>query len=192
MGQPEESDRRSPVTTSDSTMSEEGEVARPEAKPDSAESGVQAVVLEQYKLAAEMADRVSARRTTANSFFATIHTALLAVVGAVFVADVDTSGADSGQTAAAIGIGLVGLILAGAWFLLLRSYRDLNRAKFKVIQDLEKELPTAPFANEWKYLKDDPVKGWRERYAEQGSVERLVPFAFGALYIAAAIWVMAT
>jgi hypothetical protein len=36
--------------------------------------------LELYKLAVEMADRVSARRATANAFFLTINTALFAFV----------------------------------------------------------------------------------------------------------------
>jgi hypothetical protein len=36
--------------------------------------------LELYKLAVEMADRVSARRATANAFFLTVNTALLAFV----------------------------------------------------------------------------------------------------------------
>ncbi len=35
--------------------------------------------LELYKLAVEMADRVSARRATANAFFLTVNTALLAL-----------------------------------------------------------------------------------------------------------------
>ena len=36
--------------------------------------------LELYKLAVEMADRVSARRAAANAFFLTVNTALLAFV----------------------------------------------------------------------------------------------------------------
>ncbi len=37
--------------------------------------------MELYKLAVEMADRVSARRGTANAFFVTVNTALLAFLG---------------------------------------------------------------------------------------------------------------
>src|SRR5438105_4339451 len=58
MGESEDPDRR-------------GEV---EAEP----SEVRAVRFEQYKLAAEMADRISARRGTANAFYFTISSALLA------------------------------------------------------------------------------------------------------------------
>src|SRR4051812_38656787 len=39
--------------------------------------------LELYKLAVEMADRTSARRTAANSFFVTLDSAFLAAIGLV-------------------------------------------------------------------------------------------------------------
>src|ERR1700693_4560599 len=42
-----------------------------------------ATILELYKTAVEMADRTSARRAGANSFFLTLNTALAAVVGIV-------------------------------------------------------------------------------------------------------------
>ena len=37
--------------------------------------------LEQYKLYVEMADRISARRQTANSFFLSVNTAIVALLG---------------------------------------------------------------------------------------------------------------
>ena len=37
-------------------------------------------------------------------------------------------------------VSIVGLVLSAAWWLLLRSYRDLNEAKFRVILAMEKEL----------------------------------------------------
>src|SRR5581483_4789886 len=72
-------------------------------------------LIEQYKLAAEMADRVSARRGAANGFYFTVSSALLA-----------TSESLSLATASAAGI-----VLACAWWLQLRSYRNLNAAKFE-------------------------------------------------------------
>ena len=43
-------------------------------------------MLDMYKTAVEMADRVSARRGTANTFFVTLNAALAAVVGIVTAA----------------------------------------------------------------------------------------------------------
>ncbi len=156
------------------------------------------VFLELYKLTVEMADRVSARRGTANSFFFTIHAALVAIIG--FVRPMKSSAvSDASATASArpaleqvdtfglIYVAVAGLVLAAAWWVILKSYRDLNRAKFSVISNMEKMLPAEPFNDEWQVLKADPVKKWRKRYAEFSTVERVVPVVFGAIYAAAII-----
>ena len=119
------------------------------------------VYLDLYKLAVEMADRISARRTQANAFFLTLEAALLALLG--------NQSFDPPPIAAA------GVVLGIAWWLLLRSYRDLNKAKFDVILKLEKRLPVEIYEDEWKALKQDPVPGWRKRYAELGTIEKVIP-----------------
>ncbi len=78
-----------------------------------------------------------------------------------------------------------GIALAISWWLSLRSYRDLNTAKFSVIAKMEAQLPVHLFEDEWSCLKKDPVKGWRGRYAELGQVERVVPAIFALLYVTA-------
>lgn len=99
-------------------------------------------IMEQYKLAVEMADRVSARRGAANGFYFTVSSALLAATEALGL-----------PLAAGAGI-----VLAAAWWLQLRSYRTLNAAKWTVIGQLEGELPAQPFSDEWAILKQDPVE----------------------------------
>jgi len=141
-------------------------------------------VFELYKLAVEMADRVSARRTGANAFFLTLHGGLSAAVGIL-------GQATSRDVSVYLLLApIAGLALSAAWFLLLRSYRDLNRAKFAVITEMEGQLPVQVFAKEWEQLKKDPVEGWRTRYAEQGTVERFVPAVFAVLYGAAIVRVL--
>ena len=130
-------------------------------------------ILEMYKLTVEMADRVSARRAGANAYFISVQGALVAALG--FLA----SRAPAVQARYLVAIAAVGVITSVAWFLLLRSYRDLNRAKFRVINDIETKLPIQPFADEWVELKRDPVKRWRPRYAELSTVERVIPSLFG-------------
>jgi hypothetical protein len=119
--------------------------------------------LELYKLAVEMADRVSARRGTANAFFLTVNTTLLAFV---------TSGLDDALWLVA----MAGIALSATWAVLLKSYRDLNAAKFGVITEMENNLDVKVFGDEWKRLKENRPQGWLGRYAEFGTVERLVPF----------------
>lgn len=49
---------------------------------------------------------------------------------------------------------LAGSVIAASWWLLLRSYRDLNKAKFAVILRIERDyLDLQLFDEEWKELK---------------------------------------
>ena len=84
----------------------------------------------------------------------------------------------------------MGVLLCAVWWLQLRSYRDLNRAKFDAILDMESKLAAQPFAREWDSLKKDPVAGWRQRYAELGFSERFVPLLFALLYVGIAVYVI--
>lgn len=136
---------------------------------------------ELYRLTVEMADRLSARRGTANTFFLTLETLLAGLVG--IVQPSGSVGPLKVDTLGIVVVCVVGLVLSAAWWLLLRSYRDLNEAKFSVILEMEKDLEAHPFGDEWDYLKRDPVKSFKKRYAELGVVERVVPIAFAAVYI---------
>jgi hypothetical protein len=72
-----------------------------------------------YQIAVEMADRVSARRATANAFFLTVDTALLAFL-------------NTGLDNVFWLVSLTGIALSATWLTPLKIYRDLNAAKYKV------------------------------------------------------------
>jgi hypothetical protein len=168
------------------------------------------VLLELYKMAVEMADRVSARRAGANSFFLTLNTALAATVGIVSSAQKPAPGATTVPSFDAAGLVITagaGIVLALVWRSLLSYYRRLNRAKFEVINALEQRLPAQPFANEWATLHPGeaepserpscahPIrrsKRWREhaKHREATVVEQVVPLVFVAIYIALAVRVL--
>lgn len=151
-------------------------------------------VLRLYAIAVEMADRVSARRATANSFFLALQTGLAAALGA-FALRVDPAGGQrEPDTFVLVLAATAGLVLAGAWFLLLRSYRKLNTAKFTVINKIEEtHFEVRPFVDEWSLLKtDDPIKRRRrDRYTELGFIEQAVPGAFAFLYVVLAVYLVA-
>jgi hypothetical protein len=150
-------------------------------------------LLELYKFAVEMADRISARRATSNSFFLTVNGALTAFIGII-----DTSRAKSGATDAGLHpdhfgatvVTLVGIVFSATWWLLLRSYRDLSRAKWEVITRLEDRLDIRLYQDEWKILKAEEPTTWRRRYRELGLVERVVPLLFLAVYVAFALRIL--
>jgi hypothetical protein len=115
-----------------------------------------AAIFEQYKLCVEMADRVSARRNLANTFFLTLHTALLAFLGA-WLPQEDRHRAPVLLTFAAL---LVLLGMCATWWFTVRSYHQLNRGKFAVIGALEERLPARTFvAAEWQALGEG--RDWR-------------------------------
>jgi hypothetical protein len=116
-----------------------------------------------------MADRVSSRRALANTFFLTINTGLAALLG---------DGNLRWYVAAA------GIVLCVAWWALLKSYRDLNRAKFEVILELERALPARIYTKEWQLLKPDQPRGRFGAYRELGRIERVVPGVFALIYLA--------
>lgn len=126
-------------------------------------------LLEQYKLAVEMADRISQRRQQANTFF-------VSVVSLLTVANSSQLFAESSWTwAVAITVALV----CWLWWRLLGTYRALNSAKFKVILDIEEALPVAVFAQEQEHYKSSK----RHRYAPLSRTEQLVPILFAILGI---------
>jgi hypothetical protein len=156
----------------------------PEAHAEQSESSppaesTESPELELYALAVEMADRTSARRALANTFFLTVNTGLTALLG----------GNNLRWYVATAGI-----VFAVAWWWLLQSYRQLNWAKFQVINSIEAGLPFSLFSEEWRQLESRkaPLRLWPPRrlwawvngYHELGTVERVVPLAFIAIYVA--------
>jgi hypothetical protein len=144
------------------------------ARYGEAEEKYRAAILEQYKIYVEMADRVSARRALANTFFLTLNTAVFALIGTAWKDEF------SGSTWL-LGIPLVPLVgQCAAWFWIVRSYRQLNSAKYAVIGALEEQLPASPYWKaEWTALGRGVIKSryWPLTHLEQG-----LPVLFAASY----------
>ncbi|MFI7006829.1 hypothetical protein [Streptomyces sp. NPDC050145] len=136
----------------------------------------QSALIEQYKLCVEMADRVSARRNTANTFFLTVNSLLVTLLAAVL------PGAESDIPVGALIVGLIVLLLmCVSWFALIRSYRQLNSAKWAVIGALEDRLPAYAYSRaEWGLLGGG--SDWR-KYLQLSYVEQWVPVGFAAAYV---------
>jgi hypothetical protein len=145
-----------------------------EADPKTRADVPKDTLFETYKLYLEMADRVSARRATANTFFLSVNSLILSVIGLF--------GEENPILAIwLLPIGLAGIILCLTWILILRSYRNLNSAKFKIVGLMERELPLSPWWKaEWKALGEG--KTWR-LYIPLSVVETSVPILFTASYL---------
>lgn len=105
-------------------------------------------VLEIYKLYLEMADRISARRDKTNAFFLTVNTALVALLAKNMFGD-----AVALPDALELLVPVSGIVLCYLWYRIIRSYRNLNSAKFKVVHIIERQLPLRPFDAEWESIE---------------------------------------
>ncbi len=135
-------------------------------------------LFEQYKLYVEMADRISARRALANTFFIGVHTALITAFTVLLKEGILARSAMGYLPFLAVWM------LCYVWWRIVKSYRQLNSGKFKVVHEIEDMLPLAPYAAEWVALgegKDENL------YLPLTHVENWVPVTFGLLYLLLAL-----
>lgn len=127
------------------------------------------ILLEQYKLYVEMADRISARRGQTNNFYISILSGILALLSITL----DNQLLVPYQTPVIFSISLLGISLNILWNINIRSYRQLNSGKFEVIHEMEKQLPFACFDREWELLGRGKVG---KKYLQLTVIEKYVPF----------------
>lgn len=77
------------------------------------------------------------------------------------------------------GLCLLGILTSIIFFLLLRSYRQLNSAKFRVLHKIEEQLPLQPYTEEWNIVGKGND---RSRYWPFSHLEKWMPIVFGLVY----------
>ena len=142
----------------------------------------QEALLEQYKLFLQTSEDLVNRRQNVNSFYISISSALVAIMGILFALDF-------GQKARLI-IGMVfciiGIILSISWSKILSCYGNLNSSKMKIISSIEKQLPLSLFDAEWAALSDKLNK---KKYISFTESEQVIPRLFGAVYFLVMIFI---
>jgi hypothetical protein len=137
-------------------------------------------LLDQYKLYVEMSDRTSARRNQMNSFYTSLLSGLLALITIVINKDILSFQKAKFQAVAFLAITILGILICIIWYLNIRSYRQLNSGKFKVISELEQQLPFACYNKEWEFLKKD---GRYKGYLTQTTLEKVIPLLLAVPYV---------
>ena len=129
---------------------------------------------ELYKLYVNTTEAIAERRQKSNSFFLTLNTTIIAIVSYVQL------DAKSGESREYWLISLSGMILSYTWHRLIKSYRDINTGKFKIIHSIEKKLPLALYDAEWEVLG----RGQKpEVYLEFTTIEKIVPWIFFGIHM---------
>jgi len=134
------------------------------------------ILFEQYKLAVEMADRISARREGANKIFLTANSIIFAFLATQQV-----------FSEIHIFISVFGILLSFVWASIIKNYRSLNSAKYAVINEMEESLPWKVYKDEWEKLKKGTDK---KVYAKLTVVEKKVPWLFLAFYAFLLVYVI--
>lgn len=132
-------------------------------------------ILEIYKMYVNMADKVSSRRQSANSYFLTLNTAIIAILSYI---EQCTSQVIASKYSWIVSF--AGIVLSYSWYRLIRSYKDLNSGKFKVVHHIEKYLPIAPYDAEWKAIGEGKDK---KLYLPFTKVEMRVPWIFFGVHL---------
>lgn len=131
-------------------------------------------ILEQYKLYVESTDRFTGYRSQANSIFVSINTAFISSLVAVLELT------NTHHTYWLIIFACcTGLLINTTWYFLIKSYRNLNSGRFKIIHEIEKKLPLQIYQMEWDLL----TKTNKTKHKRQTSIEQIIPMLFGLLYI---------
>ena len=126
------------------------------------------LLLNQWQTCVDMANSVSQRRDNMNNIFITLNLAIMAAVSITW--DIKS-----------LFILIAGITICILWMLNIRNYKLLNTAKFSVINSIEEKLPSAPFKDEWQFLKNS------KKYMDSTTLERILPITFIILYIATVI-----
>lgn len=146
------------------------------SKEEYADNSYRAHILDLYKMYVASADKISERRQTANSFFLTLNTTIVGLVGYLnFSRDPKT--ADPRIFAL---VAIAGMLVCYMWYSMIRSYKNMNSGKFQVINMIEQLLPIRPYDAEWIALEQgkNPT-----RYLEFSQVEKNIPRVFFLLHL---------
>ncbi|MCY3690900.1 MAG: hypothetical protein OXI54_05375 [Chloroflexota bacterium] len=147
-------------------------------KSEDYEGSFKADLLEQYKLYVQSAENVSARRVQSSRYLLTLNAALVALYG--------FQSAGFGQNYWALVVPVVGISVSLLWYLIIKSHADLNRVKFDVIHEFERQLPAAMYKYEWRLAKDGEGKSYRAVTA----IEKWIPILFAILHVVLGIFIV--
>lgn len=130
----------------------------------------QEMIFRQYELIVNSSLQLTSWRQGANNFFLAVNAALLTIAAYLYTLSPLTG----------IIIGLMGVAIAVMWHSTIVYFKALNKAKFSVIDEMEKQLPIPMFRLEHSHFKKENTK-----IATQ--IECGIPWLFGIAYITVVI-----
>lgn len=130
-------------------------------------------LFQQYRMFVDSAEKISERRNQLNTFFIALHSLLVSGLS-LFKSEI---------FAYIIPICVFGCVLAFLWWYMLCNYRALNKAKFTIIQEIEKKLPLNLYNSEWSLYKTSKHRWNPTRYLSFARLEMVLPWLLIAVYL---------
>jgi len=127
--------------------------------------------LDQYKHYVNSAELVSERRLKSNTLFISLQSILITLIG-LFNVDREVS------LKSLIVLSILGIVISAIWLIYINSFKQLNKLKFTVINEMESSMPFQPYNYEW-YLD----KRNSEKYIRLSKIEKLIPLFFVFCYL---------
>ncbi len=132
-------------------------------------------LLDQYKMFQKSSEDLVARRQSVNSFYISVNSAMVALVGVVMgLVEMPA------KVYVMVFMCIVGIILDISWINILESYGMLNSAKMKVIGLIEEQLPVLLYDAEWRVMSD---KLNNKKYVSFTDSEKRIPKIFAFIYL---------
>lgn len=122
-------------------------------------------VIEQYKAKLTDLGNLGTRQTAMTTYYVSILSALLGVLA---FKDRPLSQVDE---AIVLAVCVPGALVSILWFTGVSFFRELFRAKIRVLESIEEQLPVQTFAREFQLMKERGRGSWLY-------FERLVPIVF--------------
>ena len=129
--------------------------------------------LEIYKLYLDLSDKLSARRLSVNSFFLTLNSFIIGLLGYGKLSFSSTITPEFYWI-----ISILGMTICVVWFKIIHAYKHIMRSKFMVIHRIEQHLPLAAYEAEWQLLREN------HGYQPLTHFEMVVPWIFFVLNLA--------
>lgn len=127
--------------------------------------------LDQYKHYVNSAELVSERRLKSNTLFISLQSVLITLIG-LFNVDRDVS------LKSLIVLSILGIVISAIWLIYINSFKQLNKLKFTVINEMESSMPFQPYNYEWHLDKRNS-----EKYIRLSKIEKLIPLFFVFCYL---------
>ena len=130
--------------------------------------------VELYRLYVDTAERNIDRRIETNKFYLTLVAGIFVAYAFLLEGKLKTApqSLDLVSAIAHWTLPVLLLIVSITWFLSIRTFRSISSAKYKVIAEMEGNLPNAPFGKEWVA---------RNKFLTGSGVEMIVPLLFALM-----------